>query len=154
MTQMGQDLRAMSIRVFFGHKPERIPMSTSVDVNEPSASVTSSTSFLRPEGRTTAKAAMNSTVKKRSIVIGRHKTSISLEDHFWACVRQIARERATTASELIGMLDAERNGGNLSSTVRVFVLEHYRNKVASTALPSPATQCGQLSDQNTGLSQA
>jgi predicted DNA-binding ribbon-helix-helix protein len=76
-------------------------------------------------------AAMNSTVKKRSIIIGSHKTSISLEDDFWARLRQIARERATTASKLIGMLDAERNGGNLSSTIRVFVLDHYRNKIAN-----------------------
>ncbi len=73
---------------------------------------------------------MSSSVKKRSIVIRNHKTSISLEDMFWACVRQIARERATTLSTLIGILDAERNGGNLSSTIRVFVLDHYRKNVA------------------------
>ena len=78
---------------------------------------------------------MNSTVKKRSIVIGSHKTSISLEDSFWTSLRQIARERATTASELVGMLDAGRNGANLSSTIRIFVLEHYRDN-ASTALRS------------------
>jgi predicted DNA-binding ribbon-helix-helix protein len=76
------------------------------------------------------KAAMNSSVKKRSIVVDNHKTSISLEDSFWACLRQIAHERATTASELVGMLDAGRGGGNLSSTIRVFVLNHYRNNVA------------------------
>jgi predicted DNA-binding ribbon-helix-helix protein len=75
-------------------------------------------------------AAMNSSVKKRSIVIGSHKTSISLEDRFWACLRQIARERATTVSKLIGILDAERNDGNLSSTIRVFVLNRYRTSVA------------------------
>ncbi len=74
---------------------------------------------------------MNSSVKKRSIVIGSHKTSISLEDDFWACLRQIARERATTISNLIGMLDAARGVGNLSSHIRVFVLDHYRNSVAS-----------------------
>jgi predicted DNA-binding ribbon-helix-helix protein len=73
---------------------------------------------------------MNSSVKKRSIVIRDHKTSISLEDAFWACIWEIARERAITPSTLIGMLDAGRNGGNLSSTIRVFVLGHYRNKVA------------------------
>ena len=73
---------------------------------------------------------MNSSVKKRSIVIGSHKTSISLEDKFWACLRQIARERATTVSKLIGILDAERNG-NLSSTIRVFVLDRYQNNVAA-----------------------
>jgi predicted DNA-binding ribbon-helix-helix protein len=75
-------------------------------------------------------AAMNSSVKKRSIVIGSHKTSISLEDKFWVCLRQIARERATTVSKIIGILDAERNGGNLSSTIRVFVLNRYRTSVA------------------------
>jgi predicted DNA-binding ribbon-helix-helix protein len=74
---------------------------------------------------------VNSTVKIRPIIIGNHRTSISLEDDFWAGLRQIARERAITASKLIGMLDAERNGGNLSSTIRVFVLDHFRNNVAN-----------------------
>jgi predicted DNA-binding ribbon-helix-helix protein len=74
---------------------------------------------------------VDSTIKKRSIIIGGHKTSISLEDNFWACFRQIARERATTVSELTGVLDAGRNGGNLSSAIRVFVLNHYRNNIAS-----------------------
>lgn len=78
---------------------------------------------------------MYSTVKKRSIVIGGHKTSISLEDKFWACLQQIARDRATTLSKLISMLDAERNGGNLSSTIRVFVLNHYRNTVVWNQIP-------------------
>jgi predicted DNA-binding ribbon-helix-helix protein len=91
---------------------------------------------------------MNSSVKKRSIALGGHKTSISLEDYFWACVRQIARERATTVSALIGVLDAERNGGNLSSAIRVFVLDHYRNNVVSTVLSTRARQSGELSDQN------
>jgi predicted DNA-binding ribbon-helix-helix protein len=72
---------------------------------------------------------MNSTLKKRSIVIGSHKTSISLEDIFWTSLKQIARERATTVSEIIGVLDASRERGNLSSTIRVFVLEHYQNSV-------------------------
>lgn len=78
--------------------------------------------------------AMSSTVKKRSIIIGCHKTSISLEDIFWSSLKQIARERATTVSEVVRMLDASRNVGNLSSTIRVFVLDHYRNNVATTAL--------------------
>jgi predicted DNA-binding ribbon-helix-helix protein len=94
---------------------------------------------------------MNSTVKKRSIIIGGHKTSISLEDSFWASLRQIARERTTSVSELIGMLDAERDGGNLSSTIRVFVLDHYRNNVAITALPSRAGEFGELSDPGARL---
>jgi predicted DNA-binding ribbon-helix-helix protein len=74
---------------------------------------------------------MNSTVKKRSIVIGSHKTSISLEDIFWTSLKQIARERATTVSEIIGALDASHGRGNLSSTIRVFVFEHYLNGAAN-----------------------
>ncbi len=81
---------------------------------------------------------MYSSVKKRSVVIATHKTSISLEDKFWACLQQIARERATTISKLIGMLDAERNGGNLSSTIRVFVLNYYRHNIASKELSDGA----------------
>ena len=77
---------------------------------------------------------LNSAVKRRSTVIGGHKTSISLEDIFWASLREIARERATTVSKLIGLLDAARGVGNLSSTVRVFVLDHYRNNVEANPL--------------------
>ena len=80
---------------------------------------------------------MDLTVKKRSIVIGDHKTSISLEDSFWTGLRQIARERATTVSEVVRTLNSSRASGNLSSTVRVFVLDHYRNNTASMALPVP-----------------
>jgi predicted DNA-binding ribbon-helix-helix protein len=95
---------------------------------------------------------MNSSVKKRSIVIDHHKTSISLEDTFWTCLRQIARARATSASELVGMLDAGRNGGNLSSAIRVFVLSHYRDNVVGAARPSHGGQSCALTDQNAGPS--
>lgn len=78
---------------------------------------------------------MNSTVKKRSIAIGGHKTSVSLEDYFWTSLKQIARERTTTVSELVEVLDASREVGNLSSTIRVFILDHYRNSVARMTLP-------------------
>jgi predicted DNA-binding ribbon-helix-helix protein len=78
---------------------------------------------------------MNSTVKKRSIAIGGHKTSVSLEDYFWTSLKLIARERTSTVSELVEVLDATREVGSLSSTIRVFVLDHYRNNVASMALP-------------------
>jgi predicted DNA-binding ribbon-helix-helix protein len=77
---------------------------------------------------------MNSTVKKRSIAIGGHKTSVSLEDYFWTSLKQIARERTSTVSELVEVLDAAREVGSLSSTIRVFVLDHYRNNVVSMAL--------------------
>jgi predicted DNA-binding ribbon-helix-helix protein len=69
-------------------------------------------------------------MKKRSIVIDGRKTSISLEDSFWSSLQNIARERATTIPKLISALDATRNENNLSSAIRVFVLNHYRNNVA------------------------
>jgi len=69
---------------------------------------------------------MDTAVKKRSIVIGGHKTSISLEDSFWSCLKEIANARTMNLSELVGLLDSERQNGNLSSAIRVFVLDHYR----------------------------
>jgi len=68
---------------------------------------------------------MNSTVKKRSIVIRGRRTSVSLEDDFWMSLRQIARSRQVTTSDLIAPLDAARES-NLSSAIRVFILDHYR----------------------------
>jgi predicted DNA-binding ribbon-helix-helix protein len=70
---------------------------------------------------------MNSTVKKRSIVISRRLTSISLEDDFWTGLQQIARRRQVTISHLVASLDAAREkNSNLSSAIRVFILDHYR----------------------------
>jgi len=69
---------------------------------------------------------MSSTVKKRSIIIGGHKTSISLEDNFWTSLKHIACARRTTVSNVIASLDGARENGNLSSAIRVFVLAHYR----------------------------
>jgi len=71
-------------------------------------------------------------VKRCSRAVGGHKTSISREDIFWASLGEIARERAATLPELAGLLDAARGVGNLSSTVRVLVLDHYRNNVEAT----------------------
>lgn len=76
-------------------------------------------------------------IKKRSIVVGRHKTSISLEDEFWGCLQEIARERREHLSELIASIDAERKS-NLSSGIRLFILRHYRNKLEELIVLQPA----------------
>jgi predicted DNA-binding ribbon-helix-helix protein len=73
---------------------------------------------------------MPSTVVKRSIVIGGHKTSVSLEDSFWTTLKEIASERDVTLSELVGAIDKERQHGNLSSAIRLFVLGFYRDQIA------------------------
>jgi predicted DNA-binding ribbon-helix-helix protein len=71
---------------------------------------------------------MKSPVVKRSIVIAGHKTSVSLEDAFWTGLKEIASARDTTLSDLVAAIDTERQHGNLSSAIRLFVLDHYRNQ--------------------------
>ena len=62
-------------------------------------------------------------VVKRSLVIAGHRTSVSLEDAFWRRLRRIAAERGLSLNRLAAMIDAARGGANLSSAIRVFVLE-------------------------------
>ncbi len=69
---------------------------------------------------------MKSPVVKRSIVIAGHKTSVSLEDAFWRSLKDIATSRAMTLSDLVGTIDTGRRQGNLSSAIRLFVLDHFR----------------------------
>ncbi len=76
---------------------------------------------------------MKSHVVKRSIVVEGHKTSVSLEDEFWNALKEIAAERRETLSELVGRIDGDRTHGNLSSSIRLFVLNHYRGERAATA---------------------
>ena len=72
---------------------------------------------------------MKSPVVKRSIVIAGHKTSVSLEDAFWKGLKEIAGARDMTLSELVATIDSDRQHGNLSSGIRLFVLDHYRNQI-------------------------
>jgi predicted DNA-binding ribbon-helix-helix protein len=73
---------------------------------------------------------MKSPVVKRSIIIAGHKTSVSLEDPFWRGLKQIASGCDRTLSEMVARIDSGRSHGNLSSAIRLFVLEHYRNMMA------------------------
>jgi predicted DNA-binding ribbon-helix-helix protein len=73
---------------------------------------------------------MKSSVVKRSVGIAGHKTSVSLEDGFWKSLKEIANERDMTPSDLIGAIDSERHHGNLSSAIRLFVLDFYRNQLS------------------------
>ncbi len=73
---------------------------------------------------------MKSPVVKRSIVIAGHKTSVSLEDAFWRGLKEIAGSRRVTLADLVGAIDTERQHGNLSSAIRLFVLEHYQARTS------------------------
>jgi predicted DNA-binding ribbon-helix-helix protein len=69
---------------------------------------------------------MKSTIVKRSIVIDGHKTSVSLEDAFWSDLKEIAHTQQATLSALVAKIDETRIHGNLSSALRLFVLEYFR----------------------------
>jgi predicted DNA-binding ribbon-helix-helix protein len=75
---------------------------------------------------------MKSPVIKRSIMIAGHKTSVSIEDAFWTALKEIALARRQSLAELIGVIDGARQignrTGNLSSAIRVFVLDCYRGR--------------------------
>jgi predicted DNA-binding ribbon-helix-helix protein len=59
---------------------------------------------------------------KRSVTIAGHRTSLSLEPEFWAALRDQAKTRGWSLARLIGEIDRDRAGRNLSSAVRVFLL--------------------------------
>jgi predicted DNA-binding ribbon-helix-helix protein len=62
-------------------------------------------------------------VVKHSLVIAGHRTSVSVEDAFWQRLRRIAAERGLSVNALAALIDAARGEANLSSAIRVFVLE-------------------------------
>ncbi|MBS9476199.1 ribbon-helix-helix domain-containing protein [Ancylobacter sp. VKM B-3255] len=66
-------------------------------------------------------------VVKRSVVIAGHKTSVSLEDEFWAALKSIATAEKRTVSDLVAQIDNMRANANLSSALRLHVLRHLQN---------------------------
>ena len=81
---------------------------------------------------------MKSPVVKRSIVIAGHKTSVSLEDAFWTGLKEIAAKRDLTLSDMVAAIDQDRRHGNLSSAIRLFVLDFYRGVQEGTVSESKA----------------
>jgi predicted DNA-binding ribbon-helix-helix protein len=69
-----------------------------------------------------------SPVVKHSITIDGRRTSISLEEAFWNSLKEIAHERGETLSQLVTSINVDRQFDNLSSALRVFVLEYYRDE--------------------------
>jgi predicted DNA-binding ribbon-helix-helix protein len=70
---------------------------------------------------------MKSPIIKRSVSVNGHKTSISLEEPFWNEIKAIASQKNTTIKDLITDIDRDKQAeANLSSSLRVFILRHYR----------------------------
>ena len=80
---------------------------------------------------------MKSPIVKRSIVIGGHKTSVSLEDAFWGGLKEIAHARHVTLSNMVAEIDKSRQQSNLSSAIRLFVLDRLRTPTAPVFQAEP-----------------
>jgi predicted DNA-binding ribbon-helix-helix protein len=74
-------------------------------------------------------ALMKSLIVKRSVVFNGHKTSVSLEDAFWNSLKEIANTHGVTLSQLVAEIDKARQHNNLSSAVRLFVLDRFRTQL-------------------------
>ena len=99
------------------------------------ASVAYGTTAVRP-----ADGSEIGAMKKRSVVLAGHRTSVSLENAFWDALKAIAGRKNSTVNQLVTEIDKQRNG-NLSSAIRVYVLRSLQSDLTdarSGALPSTA----------------
>ncbi len=65
------------------------------------------------------------TIRKRSVMIAGHPTSVTLEEPFWDALKELAAAEGLSVNALIERIDATRTG-NLSSALRVYVLAAFR----------------------------
>ena len=79
-------------------------------------------------------AILKSKVIKRSVIVDGHKTSVCLEDAFWSCLSEIAQAKGATMSQTVTEIDRVRQRPNLSSAIRLFVLDWVRNRTGLTEL--------------------
>jgi predicted DNA-binding ribbon-helix-helix protein len=76
---------------------------------------------------------MRSSVVKRTVIIGGHKTGISLEDAFWTSLAEIAASRQSSRSDLLTEINGRRQTANLSSAIRLFVLQFFQDRAREAA---------------------
>jgi len=70
---------------------------------------------------------METKILKRSITVNGRKTSVSLEDEFWDALNEIAARRRQSVGELVSLFVRQNRPANLSSAIRIFVVEHFRS---------------------------
>jgi predicted DNA-binding ribbon-helix-helix protein len=79
-------------------------------------------------------ALRSSPVIKRSIKVKGRNTSVSLEDEFWTALKEIADKRRMALSELAAAIDGKRQHNNLSSAIRLFVLDFYQTPTSAKSI--------------------
>jgi predicted DNA-binding ribbon-helix-helix protein len=81
------------------------------------------------------KLTIKSLVVKQSVVLNGHHSTVSVEGAFWNALKEIAVAQNITANALVSKIDSERRVANLSSAIRVYVVEHYRLAAKANADP-------------------
>ena len=81
------------------------------------------------------KPLMKSLIMKQSVSINGHHSSVTLEGAFWNALKEIAVAQNISANALVSKIDSERDATNLSSAIRVYVVEHYRRAANASADP-------------------
>jgi predicted DNA-binding ribbon-helix-helix protein len=79
------------------------------------------------------RALHKSAIVRRYVAINGRNSSVCLESPFWDALEEIADIRGTTRAKIVSIIESEGRPSNLSSAIRVFVLEHYRSKIDSMA---------------------
>tara|TARA_R110002096_G_scaffold326235_2_gene520244 strand:+ start:1718 stop:1972 length:255 start_codon:yes stop_codon:yes gene_type:complete len=84
---------------------------------------------------------MSEQLRRRSVTIAGHRTSVSLEDPFWDELKRIAADRNISIAQIVGEVDKHRQG-NLSSALRVYVLRELQSFQDSIDMPQAIRQSG------------
>ena len=77
-----------------------------------------------------ANSRMKSLVTKRSVRVGNRNTAVSLEEEFWNAPKRIGADQKIPIQELVLRIDNELKQSNLSSAIRLFVLDYYCQQAA------------------------
>lgn len=77
-------------------------------------------------------------IRKRSVIVSGHRTSVSLEEIFWEALAELAAERRVSVNHLVTEIDRE-NPSNLSSAIRIHILQTFRERAAQAHKPGDKT---------------
>jgi predicted DNA-binding ribbon-helix-helix protein len=74
-------------------------------------------------------------MQKHSVTISGHRTSISLEEEFWTGLKAMAATRGKSLADIIRQIDKDRGSANLSSAIRLAVLNYYKAQIPPNVTP-------------------
>ena len=69
-------------------------------------------------------------IKRSVIIANRHQTSISLEDEFYAELQEICKKKNKSINEVITEIDSTRTNPNLSSAIRIYILNELKSQIS------------------------